>query len=534
MKANKWFAAAMTVTMAGGLLAGCGGGEKEAKGKAEGNVNATGFPIVKEPITLKFFTGKSATTANDWSQTMLWQEYAKMTNVNVDFQLIPFDARTEKRNLALASGDYPDAFYTAAIPREDVQKYGSQGTFIKLNDLIDKYAPNFKKLMDQYPDLKKGITMPDGGIYTFPQFFDPEFTSVRVGKLWINKDWLAALNMKEPTTTDELYAYLKAVKTTDLNKNGKNDEIGYGAKGVASLLSFLNGSFGLNTRGSNHAHVDIDPATKQLRFIKTDDRYKEQLQFVNKLYKEGLLDPEIFTINDNQFFAKGAQTVYGTMSVSSPVTLMKQTAYVGTPVLKGPRGDQMFTGIGSPVATLGSFAITDKNKNPEATVRWIDYFYGEEGAKMFFLGFKDKSYKELPDGNYEYTDEIAKNPNGLTLEQALVKYVTWPGGGYPSIVRQKTFKGAESLPESVAAAEKYKPYLIKDIWPPFTYAEEDLEKMRAIENDINTYITETQAKFIKGDLPFTEWDNYKATLKKMGVDEYMKIYAKTKDALKLN
>lgn len=35
-------------------------------------------------------------------------------------------------------------------------KYGAQGTFVKLNDLIDKYAPNFKKLMDKYPDLKKG------------------------------------------------------------------------------------------------------------------------------------------------------------------------------------------------------------------------------------------------------------------------------------------------------------------------------------------------------------------------------------------
>jgi putative aldouronate transport system substrate-binding protein len=31
-------------------------------------------------------------------------------------------------------------------------------------------------------------------------------------------------------------------------------------------------------------------------------------------------------------------------------------------------------------------------------------------------------------------------------------------------------------------------------------------------------------KFIVGDVPFTEWDNYVATLKKMGLDEYMNIY----------
>jgi putative aldouronate transport system substrate-binding protein len=31
-------------------------------------------------------------------------------------------------------------------------------------------------------------------------------------------------------------------------------------------------------------------------------------------------------------------------------------------------------------------------------------------------------------------------------------------------------------------------------------------------------------KFIMGSTPFTEWDNYIATLKKMGLDDYMKIY----------
>lgn len=52
---------------------------------------------------------------------------------------------------------------------------------IKLNDLIDKYAPNFKALMEKYPVIKKGITMPDGNIYSLPTFYDPEFQCVILG-----------------------------------------------------------------------------------------------------------------------------------------------------------------------------------------------------------------------------------------------------------------------------------------------------------------------------------------------------------------
>jgi putative aldouronate transport system substrate-binding protein len=168
--------------------------------------------------------------------------------------------------------------------------------------------------------------------------------------------------------------------------------------------------------------------------------------------------------------------------------------------------------------------ITDKNKHPEATMRWIDYLYSDEGSKMFFMGFKGQSYEELPNGEVKYTDEITNNPKGLTFEQALVKYVVWPGGGYPNIVRQKYFKGAEGLPESVEAAEKFSKFFPKEIWPSFSYTPEESERIAALEADINSYVNEMQAKFVSGKASFDEWDQYVATFKKMGLDEYMKIY----------
>ncbi|MFC6228818.1 hypothetical protein ACFQI7_13460 [Paenibacillus allorhizosphaerae] len=63
-----------------------------------------------------------------------------MTNVKVDFQLVPFDGIGEKRNLALASSDYLDSFHTLRIPTSDLMLYESQRIFIKLNELTDKHA----------------------------------------------------------------------------------------------------------------------------------------------------------------------------------------------------------------------------------------------------------------------------------------------------------------------------------------------------------------------------------------------------------
>ncbi|CAG7654935.1 extracellular solute-binding protein [Paenibacillus allorhizosphaerae] len=529
MKRTTWIPAAMSVVLAAGALTACGGPDKKgadgSNGAEPSNLNKTGMPIVSQPINMTFFTGKSATNGSNFEETLVWKEYAKMTNINVKFDLIPFDTLTEKRNLVLAGGDYPDVFYTAKLTPADLTRYGSQGVFIKLNDLIDKYAPNFKKLMEKYPDLKKGLTMPDGNIYSMPSFYDPTFLSLLIGTpLWINQDWLTKLNMPEPKTTDEFYQYLKAVKNTDLNGNGKPDEIPYGGIGTDALLDQLKGAWGLGTRGLGHKMVDIDPATNKLRFIKTDAKYKELLQYVNKLYSEGLIDKDIFTIKNTALYAKGQQGTLGSTIIPNPSTLMNQKNFVGLGALKGPHGDQLYANVKVPMVHVGAFAITNKNKNPEAAVRWMDYFYSDEGAKFYFMGQKDVTYKEKPDGSLEYVSDITKNPQGLTQDQALAKNFTWLGGGYPGFVQQKYFNGSEALPEAIAASKKAEPYVVKEIWNNFNFTDAETEVMSSLGTDITTYISEMEAKFINGTASFSDWDKYVSTVNKMGLADYMKTY----------
>lgn len=514
-----------------------GPGKVELDEKQLENLNKTGMPIVKEPITLKFMAGKSPLSAENYDEVLLWQKYGEMTNIKIDWELIPFEGRDEKRNLALAGGTLPDVFYTMAMPNSDLLKYGQEGIFITLNDLIEEYMPNLTQLLEKYPDIKKGLVFPDGNIYGLPTIYDPEFTSVLAGhKLWIREDWLKQLNMKMPETLEEYYQYLKAVKETDLNGNGKADEIPFGGTGIAGITAIFKGIFGIGNKGTKHAYLDEDPETKELRFYPISEGYREMLEHLNKFYSEGLIQENIYTIEANQSYSMGAEGLYGSTVITSTETIYGEEGkkFVGTPVLEGPNGEKMFTRVTSPLAHMGGFVITNKNENIPATLRWMDYFYSEEGAKLFFLGVEGETYEADASGNLDYVDKIKNSPNGLTLEQELSKYITWLGGGYPGIVKQDTFKGAESLPSSLEATKLVEPYMIKEIWPSFTFTNEENNKLAGIATDIEKYVNEMQDKFITGTTPLSEWDKYVKTVESMRLDEYMEINKAAYDRYKNN
>ena len=149
-------------------------------------------------------------------------------NIKFDWQINPSDGAKEKRQISLASGDYPDAYiltaYIDEFSQADVLKYGQQGVLLPLNDLIDKYAPNIKAAMEKHPELKTLNTAPDGNIYGIGAYTEC-FHCSYPNKMWVNTEWLKKLNMEMPKTTDEFKAMLEAFKTKDPNGNGKADEV---------------------------------------------------------------------------------------------------------------------------------------------------------------------------------------------------------------------------------------------------------------------------------------------------------------------
>ncbi|MCZ1181471.1 extracellular solute-binding protein [Shouchella clausii] len=486
-------------------------------------VNESGFPIVKEPIELTFFTGKSEPNSNNFEETYVWKTYEEMTDMKINFELAAFDGLAEKRNLLFASGNYPDAFYSARLTASDLATYGEQGILIPLDDLIEEYAPNFKSALDKHPDLRKGLTMPDGHIYSFPSYYDPDFLPMLIGvPLWINDEWLDELGMERPTTTDAFYDYLTAVKNTPELAEG--EIIPFSGTNMTEIRGQLQGAWGFGNRGVGHKFIDVDPENEgELRFFRTDPKYKEFLEYLNKLYTEELIDPEVYTHDSAQLLAKGAEGRIGAVITSNPETLMNQDHYSGGEALEGPHGDKLYSHVKPPLVHVGAFAITDKNEHPEATVRWIDYFFGEEGATFYFMGKEGETYTKQEDGSLEYTEEITDNPDGLTQDQALASYITWLGGSYPGYVQEHYFKGSESLPNSIENGEKAAANAPEEIWNAFNYTREEQQFRDSVGADLETFINETEDAFITGRKPLSEWDDYVAQVEAMGLEEYMSI-----------
>lgn len=545
MKKTKKLAILMlAVIMLFTFLAGCGGGEEKVGGdqgkeKEEGqtgkeqgekggetseepeNFNATGFPIVDEKITLRMFGRKHVSHAADWNDMLVYQEMEKLSNIHIDWDLASDENIAERRNIILASGeDVPDAFHTALFSSNDIVKYANEGILMPVDDLIDKYAPNLKKLLEENPEAKKGLTLEDGKIYSFPLMVESDALGLRAGgKIWYNTEWMNKLNISEPTNTDEFYELLKAIKDGDPNGNGKADEIPLAPYSIDSLVSMFKGSWGLGNRGSQHGNVDVDESTGELRFIPIDPRYKELLEYAHKLYKEGLVDEEAFTPDWSKFVAAGQEGVYGVIYGIGPILINQVGNYDPASIIEGPHGDKMWHGVSSTLWGIGNFAISSTNEHPEATVRWIDYFYGDEGSLLFFMGKEGETFEITEDGEYEFLDVIKDNPDGLNLDQAVGQFTSQPGGGYPGLLSHRVFKGAEGKPESIEGSEKLQSYFPEEIWPPNIYNDEQVEFMSSTGSDINTYINESMEKFIRGDLSFSEWDNYVKQIEQMGLEQ---------------
>jgi len=523
---KKWLPLMMILLVL--ALAACKGKDDdngvEIDEEALENMNETGMPIVEEPIELNFFAGKAPSSADDWNDVMVFNEYEEMTNIDINWEMIPHESLSEKRNLALGGGKLPDAFHSALIPASDLFKYGKQGTFIELNDLIDEYAPNFKKILEENPEVEKLITFPDGKIYAFPTIFSPDFLSVLTYvKPWVREDWLEELDMDVPETTDELYEYFKAIKEEQPDGGG---EIPFGATSIDGIINWVEGSFGVANRGVSYIDMDPDEEGK-VRFYPTSDEYKEMLEYVHKLYEEELIEQNIFSMEWDQYLANASEGKYGSTMFNSPEELFEGEigeSFIPGKALEGPHGDKNFTVLSSPVFSMGNFVITNENENPAATVRWMDYFYGDEGAKLFFMGIEGETFEETEDGEFEYVDDITNSKDGLSLDQELAKYFTWLGGGYPGIVKEEYFNGAEASPSEIEAAEVLEPDLIDEVWAPgFTYTEEENRVLDSTGADIEKYVNEMRDKFIAGDESFDNWDQYVSEIEKMNLDEYMKI-----------
>src|SRR5699024_12181432 len=84
----------------------------------------------------------------------------------------------------------------------------------------------------------------------------------------------------------------------------------------------------LGNRGSENKYLDLDPETEKVRFYPATDEYKQLLEYMHRLYSEGLIDDKIYTMDNQKFQTKGMDGLYGsTMTRSEEHTSELQSRF---------------------------------------------------------------------------------------------------------------------------------------------------------------------------------------------------------------
>ncbi len=483
-------------------------------------VNATGMPIVNQPVTLEVTTMRWGAMGDTFTQNTWLQDLEARSGLTISWNAVSNEGWPEARNLLLLSDDLPDVFIGDATI-EDGNVMANMNKFMDLTPLIESHMPKYKNAIATVPAFQKITTYPDGKIYSFAQNL-PARPMTR-NQLVINKDWLAAAGLSAPTTIDEFTDMLRAFKEQDVNGNGDpNDEIGYTFAGDVQLDFYS--MFGLTD--INASAMFMNNGTPE--YIYTSDRYKEAIKWVHEVYAEGLIDQTGFTMDGAARDAKVRNEAVALVGVNyewsqEAITGQWADQYDVYPPLKGPDGNQYAEGDPDGVYSLkrNSAHITTSCEYPEAAARWLDEFYDSEASIQNFWGAIGTVITKNSDGTYA----INNPPEGTSADEWYwnsslrdfgPKYVE-PGFSDKIIFDRSTGDGRK-LEDSKLAD----PFIMEQ-YPLVVFTPEESERLSITGTEIGTYVSQMRAEWIVNGGIEEGWDAYVTQLKNIGLDEFVQI-----------
>ena len=489
---------------------------------ADNVMNPTGFPIVNEPI-VKNFMIRQPPHIIDPTDMIVMQIYEEKTNVHINWDVVSADGFTERFNLVMASNTMPDAIMKG-LP-QDLSRMIANGSIVDMTPFIERYSVGLIDLFNQFPDVRAASTAPDGGIYALPMIntLEPNRTAHR--NLWINQKWMNELGLEMPTTLDEYVDVLRAFRDSDPSRIPYIVESGAGGNPRVDIWLGLFGVY------PNLGYANARVVGDRVEIFVDSDVYKEALQFMNMLWTERLLDNAVFTQTSDVMLSKFCCSIAGSFGLSSDDLWNECNEHFAP--LAPPRmpGVEPIIGLGSVWAGNG-LVITRMDETPEITFRWVDYFYTEYGSR--FIGSLSESLigitaQVLPDGTFEYSDDILTSPRGLAM--AVGSTNPLPGGGWPywRNAYNSNFIFSRKVRESVPVFEPFYQRTPAFAFPTFTM--EENQRVIDIRRDLDVFVTESVAMFITGDLSFDTWDDYVATLQSLGIRELESIFQDALDRM---
>ncbi|MDG0809995.1 type 2 periplasmic-binding domain-containing protein [Cohnella rhizosphaerae] len=431
-----------------------------------------------EPYTLKWLKAQDISVPYDPENDVVKQAIEQKLNVKIDAEMVDVQQYKTKLNLKMSSEDIPDVVRIDFA--DDFQKYAPLGAFVDLTDLINEQdTPN---IMREVPPEVFEQAKVNGRIYGIPYQGGPG-----AGYRWdlvMRKDYLEAAGASVPKTLDEYYNLLKKIKADRpdvIPLGGYTAQIGQ-VKFANNSFDHIFGAFGVTPgyfteTDGKFSNYDIDP------------RMKDALLFLQKMYKEGLIDKEFATIKEEQLRAKlysgklfswmgwwSTASDYDTQVETSELIKSKKLgANEKLPdQSKDPFKYLSLTGSltgadGKAVAPAGApfsqmTAISAKTKDPKKVLSIIEESLSPENQMLTVWGIEGEDYK-IENGKMAIVTDAVDPATKLDKNghyRSIQSYLFAPGlNGWPRYLESLPLRPSQALdvainnPNQITDASNY-------------------------------------------------------------------------------
>ncbi|MDF9843075.1 MULTISPECIES: ABC transporter substrate-binding protein [unclassified Paenibacillus] len=451
------------------LIAGCGG-NNAANNTANntpdntGNNTETNQPadgaMDTSPFKISFFGADASPNWNNM-QDDVGKAITEKTGVTLEAEYdVGSGGGDQKIAMMAASGDVPDLIFA----KGSLSTLVDAGLIIDLTELIDKYAPNLKKVYGENMNRLK-YSLDDQSIYQIPTNMGVGQSSFdATGGFEIQHRVLKELGYPEVKTLADYEKVLKDYVALHPETDGQPTiPLTLNADDWKIMITVTNPAF-ITTGAPDDGEYYVDPETYEAQLHYKRPVEKEYFRWLNGMYNQGLLDKDTFVQKDDQYKAKVASgRVLGLISqeweYQDGENALKaagkdEYTYAHFPVtLSEEYKDHSFMQTGIDGYGL---AITTAAKDPERIIKWLDWMSSDEGQILRNWGIEGKHYTVDADGKRvvpaDIQDRKANDVANFQKETGIGQYLIF-GARYGDGVKDPTGNYyTTSFPEEIVAA----------------------------------------------------------------------------------
>lgn len=500
----------------------------------------------KEPFhdgskTFRIVVPQDAQVVGDWAKNEMTKWLEERTGVKVEYEAVLVtntDGTVDmtKINAMLASGDLPDAFLDMPFTDDQISLYGQQGVFAQLDDYIETYAPEMRRIYEEYPDWSALTAATDGNHYQFRGINDCYHCRVGNARAFVNKKYVDKVGGAIPTTTDEMRELLKLFKEKDPSGTGKMIPFTGGVN--MPIDRFIMNAFLYNPGGDNNTGW-MWLQDGKVDFVANKPEWREGLRYLRTLFDDGTMSREAFTLTNDAYLRAGNQGRigiaraywWGQFADISYEDGALWRDYVAVPPLKGPNGVQ-YTAWEHYNYGHTRFVITSACSNPEILMQWADSQLELEAIMMAYAGNPETNWSWAKDGD-----------TSLTGGPAVFKIKEWPapeGQGWSQhsvMYRSNDFRlGQYSDPDNpdfeqglYEVSTEYEPFAEPKEFqlPPLIFDESGAAQKAETAAAIEKHVEQHLAKFAVGELNIDDdaaWNGYVSAFDGMGLQSYLQLH----------